>query len=86
MEILLAEGALTKYDSPLAKNFAAEFFNIRSLDRAIARAIVGIVYNKSILSPDKAPKSLEDLLKPEFKGKLAFADPTSAARSRSCGR
>jgi len=78
MEILLAEGALAKYDSPLAKNFPAEFQHPQ-LGPSYRMGIVGIVYNKSIISPDKAPKSLEDLLKPEFKGKLAFADPQRGA-------
>ena len=78
MEILLAEGAFAKYDSPLAKNFAAEFQHPQ-LGPSYRTSIVGIVYNKSILSPDKAPKSLEDLLKPEFKGKLAFPDPQRGA-------
>ena len=78
MEILLAEGALAKYDSPLAKNFAAEFQHPQ-LGPSYRTSIVGIVYNKNIISPDKAPRSLEDLLKPEFKGKLAFADPQRGA-------
>lgn len=78
MEILLAEGALAKYDSPLAKNFPAEFQHPQ-LGPSYRMGIVGIVYNKSILSPDKAPKSLEDLLKPEFKGKLAYPDPQRGA-------
>lgn len=78
MEILLTEGALAKYDSPMAKNFAAEFQHPQ-LGPSYRTSIVGIVYNKSIISPDKAPKSLEDLLKPEFRGKLAFPDPTRGA-------
>jgi iron(III) transport system substrate-binding protein len=78
MEILLAEGALAKYDSPLAKNFPAEFQHPQ-LGPSYRMGIVGIVYNKSILSPDKAPKSLEDLLKPEYRGKLAFPDPQRGA-------
>jgi len=78
MEILLAEGALAKYDSPLAKNFAPNLVHPQ-LGPSYRTSIVGIVYNKSIISPDKAPKSLEDLLKPEFRGKLAFADPQRGA-------
>jgi iron(III) transport system substrate-binding protein len=78
MEILLAEGALAKYDSPLAKNFASELVHPQ-LGPSYRTSIVGMVYNKSILSPDKAPKSLEDLLKPEFRGKLAFPDPSRGA-------
>jgi iron(III) transport system substrate-binding protein len=78
MEILLAEGALAKYDSPLAKNFSAEFQHPQ-LGPSYRMGVVGIVYNKSIISPDKAPRSLEDLLKPEFRGKLAFPDPQRGA-------
>jgi iron(III) transport system substrate-binding protein len=78
MEILLSEGALTKYDSPMAKNFAAEFQHPQ-LGPSYRTSIVGIVYNKSIVSPDKAPKSLEDLLKPDFRGRLAFPDPSRGA-------
>jgi iron(III) transport system substrate-binding protein len=78
MEILLADGALAKYDSPLAKNFAPEFLHPQ-LGPSYRTSIVGITYNKDIISPDKAPKSLEDLLKPEYKGKLAFPDPSRGA-------
>ena len=78
MGILLSEGALAKYDSPMAKNFPAEFQHPQ-LGPSYRTSIVGIVYNKSIITPDKAPKSLEDLLKPEFRGKLAFPDPTRGA-------
>ena len=78
MEILLAEGALVKYDSPLAKNFAPDLVHPQ-LGPSYRTSIVGIVYNKSIISPDKAPKSLEDLLKSEFRGKLAFPDPQRGA-------
>jgi len=78
MEILLTEGALAKYDSPMATNFAAEFQHPQ-LGPSYRTSIVGIVYNKSMITPDKAPKSLEDLLKPEFRGKLAFPDPSRGA-------
>jgi len=78
MEILLKEGLLAKYDSPLAKNFPRDEVHPQ-LGPSYRTSIVGIVYNKSIIAPDKAPKSLEDLLKPEFKGKLAFPDPSRGA-------
>jgi iron(III) transport system substrate-binding protein len=78
MEILLADGALAKYDSPLIKNYPSEFIHPQ-LGPSYRTSIVGIVYNKSLINPDKAPKSLEDLLKPEFRGKLAFPDPQRGA-------
>ena len=81
MEIMLADGAFVNYQSPLAKNFPPEYVHPQ-LGPSYRIGVVGIVYNKSIIAPDKAPKSLEDLLKPEFKGKLAFPDPT-ARRGRA---
>src|SRR6476661_1421739 len=39
-------------------------------------AIVAVVYNKNVIKPGDIPKSLEDLLKPQFRGKLAMPDPT----------
>lgn len=78
MEILLKEGILAKYNSPLAKNFPKEEMHPQ-LGPSYRTSIVGIVYNKSLIGPDKAPKNLEDLLKPEFRGKLAFPDPSRGA-------
>lgn len=78
MEILLAEGALAKYDSPMAKNFPAESQHPQ-LGPSYRTSIVGVVYNKSIITQDKAPRSLEDLLKPDYRGKFAFPDPSRGA-------
>jgi iron(III) transport system substrate-binding protein len=37
-------------------------------------SIIGIVYNTSVIKPADAPKSLEDLLKPQYRGKLVMPD------------
>jgi iron(III) transport system substrate-binding protein len=37
--------------------------------------LYGIVYNKSVIKPADAPKSLEDLTKPQYKGKFVMPDP-----------
>lgn len=78
MEIMLADGAFVNYQSSLAKNFPPEFIHPQ-LGPSYRTGVVGIIYNKSVIPPDKAPKTLEDLLKPEYKGKLAFPDPTRGA-------
>lgn len=78
MEIMLADGAFVNYQSPMAKNFPAEVVHPQ-LGPSYRTGVVGIVYNKSIIPAEKAPKNLEDLLKPEYKGKLAFPDPTRGA-------
>jgi iron(III) transport system substrate-binding protein len=38
--------------------------------------IVGVIYNRSLVKPADAPKSLEDLVKPQYKGKVVMPDPT----------
>lgn len=45
-----------------------------------AARVIGVImaYNKNILSPDKAPKSWTDLLKPEFKGKKILVQNAAA--------
>jgi len=78
MEIMLKEGIFASYISPLTKNYAKEFLHPQ-LGPSYRMSPVGIVYNKGMLSAETAPKSLEDLLKPEFRGKLAFPDPSRGA-------
>ena len=41
---------------------------------AAASSVVCIGYNKKLLPPDQVPKSWEDLLKPEFKGRKFLVD------------
>jgi iron(III) transport system substrate-binding protein len=78
MEVVLKEGIFAKYISPTSKNFAKESIH-PEMGPTYRTGVVGIIYNKSILTPETAPKSLEDLLKPEFKSKLAFPDPVRGA-------
>ena len=78
MEIMLKDGIFANYISPVSKNYAKEFFHPQ-LGPSYRMSPVGIVYNKSMLTAETAPKSLEDLLKPEFRGKLAFPDPSRGA-------
>jgi iron(III) transport system substrate-binding protein len=75
MRIMLKEGILTKYDSPMSKDFPKDAIDPQLGPRA-RNHIVGIVYNKSIIKPADAPKTLEDLVKPQYRGKLVMADPT----------
>jgi len=38
-----------------------------------------IIYNPKLVAPENVPKGWADLLKPEFKGKIAHADPTKSS-------
>lgn len=75
MRILLKEGILTKYDSPMNKGFPKDAIDPQLGPRA-RNHVIGIVYNKEGIKPAEAPKSLEDLVKPQYRGKLVMADPT----------
>ena len=75
MEIMQKEGIFIRYDSPAAKAFPVNSAN-PELGPVYRYAIVGVVYNKDIVKPADAPKTLEDILKPQFRGKIAMPDPT----------
>jgi iron(III) transport system substrate-binding protein len=75
MEILQQEGIFLRYDSPANKAFPANTSN-PELGPVYRYTIVGVVYNKDVVKPADAPKSLEDILKPQFRGRIAMPDPT----------
>jgi iron(III) transport system substrate-binding protein len=73
--IMLKEGILAKYESPMIKDFPKDSIDPQLGPRA-RNHIVGIVYNKDSIKPADAPKTLEDLVKPQYRGKIVMADPT----------
>jgi iron(III) transport system substrate-binding protein len=68
-------GALTRYASPSEKAFPKEVIKPK-LGPEYRTSIIGIIYHSGIIKPADAPKSLEDLLKPQYKGKLVMPDPS----------
>lgn len=40
-----------------------------------------MIYNSDLVPQEKAPKSWKDMLSPEYKGKIACADPTTSSSS-----
>lgn len=75
MRLLFKENVVGRYDSPRFKDFTKESIDAE-LGPRYRDTIIGIVYNKSMIKPEDAPKSMEDLLKPQFRGKLVMPDPT----------
>jgi iron(III) transport system substrate-binding protein len=75
MQIMQKEGIFAKYDSPSAKEFTKESID-PNLGPRYRNVVIGVVYNKSGLSPADYPKSLEDLTKPQYRGKIVMPDPT----------
>jgi len=75
MHVMLNEGIFAKYNSPSAADFPKDAID-PNLGPRYRNVIAGIVFNKSIIKPADAPKSLEDLVNPKYKGKLVMPDPT----------
>lgn len=75
MQIMDNQGIFSRYVSPSAKDFPESAID-PELGPRYRNVIIGIIYNKSLIAPADAPKSLEDLLKPQYKGKLVMPDPT----------
>ncbi|HUK41520.1 MAG TPA: extracellular solute-binding protein [Candidatus Acidoferrales bacterium] len=75
MRLLFKENVVGRYDSPRFKEFTKESIDAE-LGPRYRDTIIGIVYNKSMIKPEDAPKSMDDLLKPQFRGKLVMPDPT----------
>ena len=75
MQIMFKEGLFAKYESPSAKEFTKESID-PNLGPRYRNVVIGVVYNKDVLKPADAPKSLEDLVKPQYRGKLVMPDPT----------
>ncbi len=75
LQIMQRAGVFAKYNSPSAKEYPKDAVD-PNLGPRYRNVIVGIIYNKSVIKPSDAPKSLEDLLKPQYRGKLVMPDPT----------
>jgi iron(III) transport system substrate-binding protein len=75
MQIMLKEGIFAKYDSPSAKEFAKEAID-PGLGPRYRNVIIGILYNKDMIKGADVPKSVEDLIKPQYQGKIVMPDPT----------
>ena len=73
--IMANEGMIAKYDSPTALKYPKDQIDARL--GAISRyGIVGVLYHKGLVKAEDAPKSIEDLVNPKYKGMLVMADPT----------
>jgi iron(III) transport system substrate-binding protein len=73
--IMAQEGMIAKYDSPTARKYPGDQIDAR-FGPITRYGIVGVVYHKGLVKPEDAPKSIEDLVNPKYKGKLVMADPT----------
>ncbi len=77
LNILKKEGAFQKHLSPEAGKYPKEFqFDPDGvITPFITLRPIGIVYNKQLVKPEEAPKTLGELLDPKWKGKIVMPDP-----------
>ena len=75
MQLIQKDGLLAKYDSPSARPFPKETIDA-NLGPSYRNSVIGIVYHAGIIKPAQAPKSLEDLVKPQYRGKVVVPDPS----------
>lgn len=75
LRLIQKDGLLAKYDSPSAKAFPKNVVDA-NLGPAYRSTVIGVVYHSGIIKPSEAPKALEDITKPQYKGKVVFPDPS----------
>src|SRR6266511_4632146 len=75
IHVMKKEGLFAKYLSPAAKAFPKEAID-PDLGPVYRNTPIGIVYHKGLISTAEAPRSLEDLLNPKYRGKFVMPDPT----------
>ena len=74
MQLMAKEGALVKYDSPSLKGFPKDAID-PILGARYRNILFGVIYNKDDIKASDAPKTLEDVVKPEYRGKLVMPHP-----------
>jgi iron(III) transport system substrate-binding protein len=75
MDLMKDAGLFAKYESPTWKNFPPDVID-PFFGPAYRYNVFGILYNTKFIKPADAPKSLEEISKPQYKGKLVISDPT----------
>ena len=74
MQLMAKEGALVKYDSPSLRGFPKDAID-PILGARYRNILFGVIYNKNDIKASGAPKTLEDVVKPEYRGKLVMPHP-----------
>lgn len=75
MRLMANEGAIGKYQSPSLKAFDKDAID-PVLGARYRNIMYGVIYNKAMLKAGEYPKTLEDIVKPEYRGKLVMPHPT----------
>ena len=76
MHLLAKAGVFVKYQSPSLKGFAKEAID-PNLGARYRNILYGVIYNKAGIKASEAPKTLEDVVKPAYRGKLVMPHPVN---------
>ncbi|MBM4264098.1 MAG: extracellular solute-binding protein [Deltaproteobacteria bacterium] len=76
MHVMAKEGAFAKYESPALKGFAKDAID-PVLGARYRNVLYGVIFNKAGVKAAEAPKTLEDVVKPEYRGKLVMPHPVN---------
>jgi iron(III) transport system substrate-binding protein len=76
MHLMAKEGAFTKYESPSLTGFPKDAID-PTLGARYRNVLYGVIYNKNAIKASDAPKTLEDVVKPEYRGKLVMPHPVN---------
>ena len=67
------------YRSPLLSGTEPKMIDPSGYNTPFGASTMVIMYNKSLVKPEQAPQRWSDLAKPEWKGKIAHADPAKSS-------
>ena len=76
MQLMAKAGAFVKYESPSFKGFGKDAID-PNLGARYRNVLYGVIYNKAGIKASEAPKTLEDVVKPEYRGKLVMPHPVN---------
>ncbi len=73
--VLKQKGITTQYRSPAASDIPAIYKDPDGQWTGFSARARVLIYNKSLMDSAQVPKSIFDLVKPEYRGKVAIANP-----------
>jgi iron(III) transport system substrate-binding protein len=76
MQLMFKQGAFAKYESPSLQGFAKDAID-PNLGARYRNVLYGVIYNKAGIKASEAPKTLEDVVKPEYRDKLVMPHPVN---------
>src|ERR1043166_722363 len=84
LKVMRDEKLLSRYFSPYLAQYPDEVKEKADKTQVYwatdRESYIGLAYNTTVISSNAAPKKFDDLLKPEFKGKIGFATSDTGNR------